>query len=88
MKRSRIRESLQDLDDIDQLDIEKIISDAFDQAVQLTERLELSNLLKEHGVFDLDSMSKYVFQQLNSSSKMFDYSTQMMIAMNLTLKKK
>jgi hypothetical protein len=67
---------LQNLDDINQLDIEKIISDAFDQALQLTERLEISKLLKEHDVFELYSLSKYVFQQLNSSPKMFDYSTQ------------
>jgi hypothetical protein len=39
--------SLQNLDNIDQLDIEKIISDAFNQALQLTERLEISKLLKK-----------------------------------------
>ncbi|CAF1133516.1 unnamed protein product [Didymodactylos carnosus] len=38
--------SIQNLDDIDQLDIEKIISDAFNQALQLTERLQISKLLK------------------------------------------
>jgi len=68
--------SLQNLDDIDQLDIEKIISDAYNQALQLTERLEISQLLKEHDVFDLNSLSKYVFRELSSSSKMFDYSVQ------------
>lgn len=44
--------SLQRLDDIDQSDTEKIISDAFDQAVETTERLKISNLLLEHSLFD------------------------------------
>ncbi|CAF3021128.1 unnamed protein product [Rotaria sp. Silwood2] len=75
-KRDNHLSSLQNLDDIDQLDIEKIIVDAFNQALQLTEPLEISKLLKEHNVFDLNTLSKYVFQELNSSSRMFDYSIQ------------
>lgn len=68
--------SLQKLEDIDQMDIEETISDAFEQALQLTQRLEISELLKKYDVFDMNLLSKYVFRQLNSSSKMFDYSTQ------------
>ncbi|CAF2967996.1 unnamed protein product, partial [Rotaria sp. Silwood2] len=63
-------------DHIDQLHIEKIISDAFNQALQLTERLEIPKLLKKYDVFDMNLLSKYVFQQLNSKWKMLDYSTQ------------
>ena len=70
--------SLQHLDYIDKLDIEKIISDAFDQAIEITERLEISNLLLEHNLFDLNSLSKYVFQQMKSNSKMFNHSAQAM----------
>ncbi|CAF0969260.1 unnamed protein product [Rotaria sordida] len=68
--------SLQNLDDIDQLDVEKIISDAYNEALELAERLEISRSLQENDVFDFDSLNKYVFRQLSSSSKMFDYSTQ------------
>ncbi len=60
---------------LEQLDVENIISDAFNQALQLTEPLGMSKLLKKYDVFDLNFLSKCVFQQLNSSSKMFDYST-------------
>ncbi|CAF1413044.1 unnamed protein product [Rotaria sordida] len=68
--------SLQNFDNIDQLDIEQIIVDAFDQALQFLENLEISKLLKQCNIFDLNSLSKYVFQELNSSSRMFNYSTQ------------
>jgi len=68
--------SLPNFDHIGQLDIEKMISDAFDQALEITDRLAISKLLKKYDIFDLNLLSKYVFQQLNSSSKMFDYSTQ------------
>ncbi|CAF4628340.1 unnamed protein product [Rotaria socialis] len=68
--------SLQNLDDIDQLDVENIISDAYSEALELIKRLEISRLLQEHDVLGLNSLSKYVFTQLSSRSKMFDYSTQ------------
>ncbi|CAF4165786.1 unnamed protein product [Rotaria magnacalcarata] len=66
--------SLQNLDDMDQLNVEKIISNAFNQAIELTANLGISKLLKERKIFDLNSLSEYVFQELNSSSRMFDYS--------------
>ena len=74
-KRDSQLSSLQHFDDIDKLDVEKIISDAFDQALESNESLELSELLLEHHLFDLDSLSKYVFQRMESGSKMFDRST-------------
>ncbi|CAF4039027.1 unnamed protein product [Rotaria sordida] len=43
-------------------DIEKTILDAFNQALKLTQPLEISKLLKEHDIFELNSLSKYVFQ--------------------------
>ncbi|CAF1223474.1 unnamed protein product [Rotaria sordida] len=67
---------VQTFDDIEQLDIEKTILDAFNQALKLTQPLEISKLLKEHDIFELNSLSKYVFQELNSSSRMFDYLVQ------------
>ncbi|CAF1277306.1 unnamed protein product [Rotaria magnacalcarata] len=74
-KRDNHLVSLQNLDDIDQLDVEDIISNAYSEALELIERLEISRLLQENDVFGLNSLSKYVFKQLNSRSKMFDYST-------------
>lgn len=75
-KRDEYLSSVQMLDDIGQLDIEKIIPNAYNEAVELVERLQISRLLDEKEVFDLNSLSEYVFRKLNSSLKMLDYSTQ------------
>ena len=63
-------------DSIDQLDVENVIANAFAQAIKLTAPLEISKLLAEHDLLAMNSLSKYVFQRMNSNSKMFDYSTQ------------
>ncbi len=65
--------SLPNLDHIDQLDTEKIISDTFNQALQLTERLEISKLLKKYDVFDMNLLSKYVFQQTSPAFEILRY---------------
>jgi hypothetical protein len=75
-KRDRQLSKLQNFVGIDQLDIEKVIENAFAQAIQLTGPLNVSKLLKEYDLLTMNSLSKYVFQQMNSNSKMFDYSTQ------------
>ena len=64
----------EDTNDIDRLDIEQIIKNAYDQALQLTERLGISKLLEENNVLDLDELSEFVFQRMNSSSKTYDNS--------------
>ncbi|CAF3295155.1 unnamed protein product [Rotaria socialis] len=63
--------------DIDQIDIEQIITDAYHEAVDMLDRLEILNLLKEKRVLGLNLLSEYVFKQLNSNSKMYDYSSQL-----------
>ncbi|CAM4846128.1 unnamed protein product, partial [Rotaria magnacalcarata] len=74
--------------DIDQIDIEQIITDAYHEAVDMLDRLEILNLLKEDRleilnllkekrVLGLNLLSEYVFKQLNSNSKMYDYSSQL-----------
>lgn len=68
--------SLTNLNDIDQLDIEKIISQVYNEALKLTEHLEISQLLKENNIFDLNLLSTYVFRQLRATSKMFDCSSE------------
>jgi hypothetical protein len=49
---------------------------AFAQAIEMTPALDTSKLLTEHDLLTMDSLSKYVFQQMNSNSKIFDFSTQ------------
>ncbi|CAM4816171.1 unnamed protein product [Rotaria magnacalcarata] len=63
--------------DIDQIDIEQIITDAYHKAVDMVDRLEILNLLKEKRALGLNLLSEYVFKQLNSNSKMYDHSSQL-----------
>jgi hypothetical protein len=42
----------------------------------MTGPLDVSKLLKEYDLLTMDSLSKYVLQQMNLNSKMFDCSTQ------------
>ncbi|CAF3454281.1 unnamed protein product [Rotaria socialis] len=43
----------------------------------MLDRLEILKLLKEKRVLGLNLLSEYVFKQLNSNSKMYDYSSQL-----------
>ncbi|CAF1558925.1 unnamed protein product, partial [Didymodactylos carnosus] len=64
------------LEDIDELDIEQIILNAYYRAINLIQHSKISALLKERGIFALESLSNYVYKQLNTNSRLFDYSTQ------------
>ncbi|CAF3976036.1 unnamed protein product, partial [Rotaria magnacalcarata] len=73
------RQSLftQSQSDIDQIDIEQVITDAYHEAIDMLDGLEILNLLKDKRVLGLNLLSEYVFKQLNSNSKMHDYSSQL-----------
>ncbi|CAF4647665.1 unnamed protein product, partial [Didymodactylos carnosus] len=66
---------LQITDDVEQLDIEQTILDSYNTSIRLIEDLHMSTVLKQHGIFQLEQLSKYVFHELSSASKMFDNST-------------
>ncbi|CAF2086345.1 unnamed protein product [Rotaria magnacalcarata] len=63
--------------DIDQMDIEQIITDAYHKTVDMLDRLEMLNLLKEKRALGLNLVSENVLKQPNSNSKMYDYSSQL-----------
>jgi len=63
--------------EIDQIDVERIIIEAYDEAVDMLSGLEILNLLKDKRILGLKLLSEYVFKQLNSNSKMYDYSSQL-----------
>ncbi|CAF4397583.1 unnamed protein product, partial [Didymodactylos carnosus] len=67
--------TLQVADDVEQLDIEQTILDSYSTSIKLIEDLHMSTVLKQHDIFQLEQLSKYVFHELNSASKMFDNST-------------
>ena len=60
--------------EIDQIDIEEVITDAYNEATQMLDDLEILNVLKVKHVLGVKPLSEYVFEQLNSTSKMNDYS--------------
>ncbi|CAF1654241.1 unnamed protein product, partial [Didymodactylos carnosus] len=64
------------LEDFDELDIEQIILNAYYRTINLIQPSKISTLLKECGIFALESLSNYVYKQLNTNSRLFDYSTQ------------
>ena len=64
--------------EIDQIDVEQIIIEAYNEAVDILNDLGILNLLKDKHVLDLKLLSEYVFKYLNSNSKMYDYSFQLM----------
>ncbi|CAF2777511.1 unnamed protein product [Rotaria sp. Silwood2] len=53
------------------------MTEAYHEAIDTLNGLEILNLLKDKNVLDLKSLSEYVFKQLNSNSKMYDYSSQL-----------
>lgn len=65
------------LNEIDTLDVEQIISNSYDQALQIVQHSEMLDTLNQHDLIDLKDLSAFVFDNLNKTSKMFSYSTQM-----------
>ncbi|CAF1242061.1 unnamed protein product [Didymodactylos carnosus] len=67
--------TIPNLDDIAQLDIEQIILDSYHTSIKLTERLNITTLLKKHRVYELGQLSKFIFNKLSSRSKLRDNSS-------------
>jgi hypothetical protein len=63
--------------EVDQINIEQIITEAYHEAIDMFDGLDILNLLKDKRVLGLKLLSEYVFKQLNSSSRMYDYSSQL-----------
>ena len=63
--------------EIDQIDLEQITIEAYDKVVDMLSSLQILNLLKDNSVLSLEILSKYVLNYLNSNSKMYDYSSQL-----------
>lgn len=63
--------------EVDLIDVDRIISEAYDIAIDMLNGLHILNLLNDKNVLGLKPLSEYVFKQLNSNSKMYDYSSQL-----------
>ncbi|CAF1309855.1 unnamed protein product [Rotaria sordida] len=66
--------AVSNLDDIGYFDIEQIIFESYDASIKLIENLGISTLLKKHRIYELEQLSKFIFNELNSKSKTFDNS--------------
>lgn len=73
-KREQSSTSMNPLDDIDKLDIEHLISNAYDQAVHIVEHSRMFSTLKKHNLNNLIDISRYIFNILKKNSKLIDYS--------------
>ncbi|CAF4104475.1 unnamed protein product [Rotaria sp. Silwood2] len=62
--------------EIDEIDIERVITDAYHHAVDMLEGLDILNLLEKKHVLGLKPLSEYLFRQLNSNSQKHNYSSQ------------
>ncbi|CAF1526358.1 unnamed protein product [Rotaria sordida] len=74
--------STQCQNEIDQLDVEQVIADTHDEAVDIFDDLEVLDLLQQRHVLDLKPLSEYVFGHLNVNSKMYNCSSQVDIVDN------
>jgi hypothetical protein len=63
--------------EVDQINIEQIITEVYHEAIDMLDSLEIFNLLKDKRVLGFKLLSEYVFKQLNSNSKMYHYSSQL-----------
>lgn len=59
--------------DIDTLDIEQIVLDAYDQAISLVEHSKMYQRLNECNISSLSEFSEYVYDVLYRNSKMISY---------------
>ena len=62
--------------EIDEIDIEQVITDAYHQAIDMLEGIDILNLLEKNHVLELKPLSEYLFRQLNFDSKKHNYSSQ------------
>ncbi|CAF2761554.1 unnamed protein product [Rotaria sp. Silwood2] len=72
--RQPLSKSIQD--EIDQIDIEQLIADAYDDAVTIYNDLEVLDILEQKHVLGLNLLSAYIFEHLNKNSQMYNFSSQ------------
>ncbi|CAF2146013.1 unnamed protein product [Rotaria magnacalcarata] len=70
------------LDEIDQLNVEQIILDAYDQAINIVKNSNMLEILNQNNITNLKNLSDFVFDCLRKSSKMYGYSSQTTIDNN------
>ena len=67
--------SIDHLDEINTLDLEQIVSDAYNQAIDIVHNSKILQTLKQNDIIDLKTLNDFVFDSLRKSSKRFGYSS-------------
>ncbi|CAF1442037.1 unnamed protein product [Adineta steineri] len=63
------------LDEVDTLNLDQIISDAYNQAIDIVRSSNILLELEENDIINLETLNKFVYDNLKKSSKMFNYSS-------------
>lgn len=72
--REQLSFSSYQVDEIDTLDIEQIILDAFQRAIMLVKHSKMYYKLNEYNINSLYDLSQYIYDVLNKNSRMINYS--------------
>ncbi|CAF1365399.1 unnamed protein product [Rotaria magnacalcarata] len=72
--REQLSFSSYDVDEIDKLDIEQIILQAFNQAMMVVKHSKIYYKLNKYNINSLYDLSQYIYDVLNKNSRMINYS--------------
>ena len=67
--------SMDQLNEIDTLDIQQLIANAYDRAVDIVEHSGIFDTLSQHSIHNLYDLSKFVFDTLKKNSRLINYSS-------------
>ncbi len=73
-KREHLLPSSRQLDEIDTLNIQELISNVYDKALNLVKHAEILDVLNEYKIDCLNDLNNYIVNVLNKNSKMINYS--------------
>ncbi|CAF1546191.1 unnamed protein product [Adineta ricciae] len=62
------------LNEIESLDVEQLISKAYDEAIRMVKHSRMLDTLNQCNIHNLNDLSEYVFHTLNKNSRMINYS--------------
>ena len=60
------------IDEVDTLDVQQLISDAYEQALDIVRDSDMLDGLNQCGIITLEDLSEFIFNDLSRSSKMFN----------------
>lgn len=60
------------IDEVDTLDVQQLISDAYEQALDIIRASDMLDGLNQSSIITLEDLSKFIFNDLSRSSKMFN----------------